>query len=176
MGKRSHPTSYSYISSDIDDDLGLLSQDIDSAMERFITPSNDTCVSLDAFPKENFTPARLLNHEVQVDEGMGHVTVYNTTDSIVYSTVGRTLSINNGNYHNVPYIGYAGYLLEELEPSLHLEGLLQLMPTVESLAARLKPKMVQDPFLDPKGKPYSYANLLSRYTERLVRIELNESG
>ena len=54
------------------------------------------------------------------------------------------------------------YLLEDLESPLHLEGLLQLMPTVNELAARLMPKMVQDPFLDSQGQPYSYAKL-SRY-------------
>ncbi len=50
-------------------------------------------------------------------------------------------------------------MLEEMESSLHLEGLLQLMPAVEDMSVRLKQKMIQDPFLDAKGNPYTYADL-----------------
>ncbi len=55
--------------------------------------------------------------------------------------------------------GHGEYLLEELEPELHFECLLQLMPTVADMAARLKPKMIQDPLLDAQGRPYTYAGL-----------------
>lgn len=57
------------------------------------------------------------------------------------------------------FAGIGDHLLEEFEPSSHLEGLLQLMPTVEQMSARLRPKLIQDPFLDHKGKPYTYAGL-----------------
>ena len=46
-----------------------------------------------------------------------------------------------------------------MESKLHSEWLLELMPGVDDMAARLKPKMIQDPFLDVQGRPFTYAGL-----------------
>lgn len=51
-----------------DNDLWLLSQDIDSAMEKFMSLSNDESVTA-ILTSEKFTPVKLLMDDLRVDEG-----------------------------------------------------------------------------------------------------------
>eukprot|EP00731_Ephydatia_muelleri_P018742 Em0011g782a len=51
------------------------------------------------------------------------------------------------------------HLLETLECYDHLSFILGSFPTMEDLVQRLKPKMVQDPLLDPTAHPYSYLSI-----------------
>ena len=69
--------------------------------------------------------------------------------------------------------GCGGHYLEEMEPHLHLAGLLQLLPTVEDMAARLRPKMLQDPLLDAEGRPYSYFRIC-RYDGFKIRTTIKK--
>ena len=50
-------------------------------------------------------------------------------------------------------------LLELPECHPHIPSLLQLLPTIQTLVGRLKPKLVQDPFLDQEGEAYTYEKL-----------------
>ena len=51
------------------------------------------------------------------------------------------------------------HLLELPETTEHFECLLDAVPSVDDLAKRLKPKMIQDPLLDASGQPYSYETM-----------------
>ena len=50
--------------------------------------------------------------------------------------------------------------LEEHESPLHLSCLLLSLPTVTDLVARLKPKLISDPLIDPStGTSYSHSHI-----------------
>ena len=60
---------------------------------------------------------------------------------------------------NFIFSGLALDLLELPECHAHIPSLLQVLPTTQTLVGRLKPKLVQDPFLDQEGEVYTYEKL-----------------
>ena len=62
------------------------------------------------------------------------------------------------------------HLLELPESPNRVDTLLSVIPNVDDLSRRLKPKLIQDPFINENGRPYSTYSIF-RYTVLVMHAQ-----